>query len=133
MPIDLGTGAAIVFAASSFSANITGININGISRGSVDTTHLGTATARTFIPTDLIDAGELELEIQHDVNKYPPIKGAPETITVTHPLSTGGTTAGSYSFSGFATNYDANIPLEELQTGTLTIKITGDITTTAQT
>jgi len=133
MPIDIGTGATVGFGTSSFSANITGININGISRGVVDTTHLGTTTARTFIPTDLIDAGEFELEIQHDVSKYPPIKGAAETITLTYPLSTGGTTAGSYSFTGFATNYDANIPLEELQTGTLTIKISGDITTVAQT
>lgn len=132
MPVDNGTGASVAFGSSSFTANITAINGEGIERPAIDTTHLGTTTARTFIPGDLVDHGTLTLEIQFDPDDYPPIKLAAETITVTFPLAGSGTAAAKWEFSGFATGFDYGVPLEELMTGSLTIKVTGDITKTDQ-
>lgn len=131
MPVDLGTGASVTFATSSFTANITSIGFSGMERASVDTSHLGTTTAMTFVAGDLYNAGELELEIQFDPDDFPPIKTAAETITVTF-ANLGGTTPADWEFTGFCTGFSAGVPLEELMTGTITIKITGDITATAQ-
>lgn len=132
MPVDNGTGASVTFGTSGFTANITAINGDSIERPSIDTTHLGTTTARTFIPGDLVDQGNLTLEIQFDPDTTPPIKTATETITVTFPLSSGGTTAADWEFSGFGTSFEYGVPLEELMTGSLTVKVTGDITITAE-
>jgi hypothetical protein len=121
MAIDTGTGTSITFQTSGFVANITDIGINDISRASVATSHLGTTNAMTFIPGKLYDPGGLELEIQFDPETDPPIDDAAETIVVTFP---GGET---WSFTGFATDFTASVPLEELMTGTLTIKASGAI------
>jgi len=130
MAVDNGTGASVTFGTSSFTANITAINGEAIERPAIDTTHLGTTTARTFIPGDLVDHGTLTLEIQFAPDDSPPIKLAAETITVTFPLSAGGATAANWAFSGFATSFSYGVPLEELMTGSLTLKVTGDITAT---
>lgn len=132
MPVDNGQGATVTFGTSGFTANITEISWGSIERTSIQTTHLGTTTAHTFIPGDLMDSGEITLEIQFDPDNFPPIKQAAETITVTFPLSSGGTTAADWEATGFATSFEAGVPMEELMTGSLTIKVSGDITTTAE-
>ena len=128
MPVDIGTGASVVFGTSSFTANFTSLSIDGITRISIPTSHLGTTTAHTFVPGDLIDAGEFSMEFQWDPDDYPPIEGAIETITISFPLSSGGSTKATFAFSGFMTNFSGAIPLEDLMTGSATVKITGDIT-----
>ena len=130
MPVTLGTGATVTFATSSFTANVTDIGISGLSRESIDTSHLGTTANRTFMPGSLVDAGELEMEIQFDPDNYPPIAAAAETITITFPLSSAGTTEATWAATGFATGFTAGVTLEELMTGTLTVKFSGAITST---
>lgn len=130
MGIDNGTGASVTFGTSGFTANITAISHDGIERVSIPTSHLGTTTAHTFIPGDLFDPGELTLDLQHDGDNYPPIDQAAETITVIFPLGSGESTAARWAFSGFATGYNYSIPLEDLMTGQLTVKASGDITDT---
>jgi len=130
MPVDTGTGASVTFGTSSFTANFTSITIDGVTRPAIDTTHLGTTVARTFTPGELIDYGEFGIEFQWDPDDFPPIDQAPETITLTFPLSSGGSTAATFAFPGFMTNYSGAIALEELMTATATIKISGDITDT---
>lgn len=132
MPVDNGTGASITFGTSSFTANITAINGESIERASIETSHLGTTTARTFIPGDLFDPGSISLDIQFDPDTEPPWNGATETVTITFPLSSAGTTAADWEASGFMTSFDYGVPLEELMTGTMTVKLTGDITVTAE-
>lgn len=132
MPVDNGTGASITFGTSGFTANLTAINGEGIERASIETTHLGTTTARTFMGGDLFDPGNVSLELQFDPDNKPPFTGASETITVTFPLSSGGSTAATWAASGFVTGFDYGAPLEELMTGTMTVKLSGDITVTAE-
>jgi len=124
----IGTGATVTFD-SGFFAEIISANWNGIERPSIDTTHTGTTTARTFVPGSLYDPGELEVEIAWAAETEPPYGGAAETCTLQVPSSgTGGTS--TWAASGFMINFSGSVPLEERQTATGTIKLTGAITVT---
>ena len=129
MAADTGTGSTVTFGTSGWAGEILDINFDGFNREAIDTTHLGTTTARTFMPSDLYDPGELTLEVQFDGDDGPPIAAA-ETITITFPLKSGDTTAGNWAGSGFVTGFSFGLPLEGKQTGTMTIKFTGAITET---
>lgn len=128
---DTGTGTTIAFGTSSWTAQVTGIDHDGMSREALDTTTLATTVARTFIPTDLLDNGEVSLEFFFDPDSTPPIDAPPETITITFPLPGGQTTAANYQFTGFLTDWSYGTPLEDLMTGTGTLKVSGAITKTA--
>lgn len=130
MPVDLGTGTTVTFGTSSFTANLVSVDWDGIERASVQTSHLGTTSAHTFIPGDLYNPGEITMNIQFNPDNAPPISSAAETITVTFPLSSGGITAANWAGTGFATGFTAGVQLEELMTGTLTVKMSGVITFT---
>lgn len=118
---DVGTGTSIAFATS-FLANLTNVNWSGISRPAVDTTHMGTTPARTFMPGDLYDPGSLSVEMQFDTDASPPITGAAETVTVTFP------DAETWSASGFLTEFAFTAATEEVMTATATVKFTGTVT-----
>ena len=127
---DVTTGATVVFGTSSFTAELLSIGLPSISRGSVDTTNLATTAARTYRPVDLIDWGELELEMNFDADAEPPMDGAAETITITFPIPSGGTSGATIAGSGFFTAFSVTAQLEEKMTATATIKWTGDLTWT---
>lgn len=136
--VDNGTGASISFGTSSFNAEITGFSHSGIERASIDTTQLSTAAATgndfgsmTFIPGDLSNPGELSLDIHWDPDTIPPIDGAAETITITFPKVPADATAANFSVSGFVTGFDYTVPLEDKMTGTVTVKLSSTVTTTA--
>lgn len=127
--IQVGTGATLTFGTSTWTGDLTSISWGGISRPSLDTTHLGTTDARTFIPGDLFDPGELTVEFLFDTDSEPPYTASPETITLTFPDSDAASGAGATAAaSGFITSFEVNNPLEEVITATMTIKFTGDIT-----
>lgn len=132
MPVDIGTGTTIAFATSSFVANILSINGQDMSRPSIKTSHMGTTTYDTFVPGDLSDPGSTEMTFQFDPDTQPPINGAAEVITITFPLSSGGTTAGKVVTTGFIEAWSWEDPMEELLTGTATIKWTGTPVWTAE-
>lgn len=127
--MEIGTGATITFS-SSFFAKIKNINWTGIERPAIDTTNMGTTTARTYVPGDLYDAGELEVEMLLAAETAAPITGAAETVTVTLPSEGAGSTS-TWVASGFLTGFQWGAPLEEMQTATATIKFSGAITVTA--
>jgi hypothetical protein len=129
----------VTFGTSGATGNITSIEWSGIERGSVDTSYLGSTGARTFIPTDLYDPGELELEIDFDTQAvasastggiFDLINAAAETITVTYPIPTGATTGAKYAASGFMTGLSVSVPLEDKVTANATFKMTGALTPT---
>ena len=131
-----GNSTAIVFGTSAFSANVISLDGPNISRESIETSHLGTVDNMTFLQASLSDAGEISLEIEFDPDLTPPIGTTTtpvgtETITVTWPLPSGQSTAATWAFSGFATSYSGGASNGERMTGTLALKITGDITITA--
>lgn len=122
---DVATGATITFDTG-FFAEILGINWTGISRESIDTSHMGTTTAMTYTPSTLFDAGEIQVEMAFVPATTPAWGGAAETVTVTWPDSG----AATWAASGFMTNFDIQATLEERITATATLKLSGDITVT---
>lgn len=117
-----GYGITVTFA-SGFLAEITGTTPNEITRESIDTTHTTTADgAMTFIPSDLIDYGELSVELNFDEGQTPPIDSAPESVVINFPSGT------TWTFTGFLTSYSAEAPIDDRMTATATIKATGKIT-----
>lgn len=130
---DITTGATVVFGTSAFSAELMSVGLPGVTRQSIDTTHMGTTVARTFIPSDLIDWGELEIEFAFDPDNEPPMDGVAETITITFPIPSGGIGGATIAGSGFFTNFSMTGPLEEKMTATATIKWSGDLTWTDST
>ncbi len=128
-------GTTITFD-SGFFAQITSMSWSGITRESFATSHAGTTTAKTSAPADLFDSGELTVELLFAAQTRPPIDDGVEACTVTF---SGGTTWAcavdadtisgphftSFEFTGTAGDN------EELMTATGTIKMSGDITITA--
>ena len=121
-----GTGASV--SGSGYTAEINSISWSGISRGSIETTHLGSTGAwKEFIAEGFTDPGELELEVNFDAGTAPPWTAASTTITVTMNADPSGTNA--WSATGFMSDFELSIPTEDKQSATITFKLTGPITT----
>ena len=126
----VGTGTVLTLGGITLTVDRLSIAHTGISRESIETTHLLTANARTFIPGDLYDPGSLEVEFHLD-STTPATTMAVETIMIdatidwTLVMDEGGDWAGN----GFVTDFSWNFPLEELATGSFTLKCSGGITT----
>ncbi len=104
---------------------------SGVTRDTIETTHMATSVTKTFIGGDLYDPGTLEVEFQVPTDS--PLTNMKvedimvvSTSTFTVTLTEGGDWAGS----GFMTDFNWNIPLEDVVTGSFTLKITGAVTTT---
>ena len=126
----LGFGTSITFS-SGFCAEITDVKIGGLSREAVDVTNFGsTGGYKEFIPSTLIDSGELEVELIYDTDTTPPITGAVETVTITFPLKSSETTAATLACSGFLTDSEEAVPMDDKMSQSVTIKFTGQRTYT---
>jgi hypothetical protein len=126
-----GTGATIAFATSGFTAECTNIQLPERARESLETTHLGTTTAKTFKPAKLYDSGEVTVTVFHDPAADLLIGEEPEQITITYPLETGQSTAATAVFTGFVTGQGGeSFKVGELMSTNLKIKVTGAIVTT---
>lgn len=127
----LGFGTSITFQSGFFAA-IKDVKHSGISRESVDVTNFGSTNGwKEFIPSQLKDAGELEVELLYDTDLEPPIDQAAETVTITFPLKSGETTAAKIQCSAFMTSAEAGVPMEDAMTQSVTLKFTGEPTYTA--
>lgn len=128
MSTDQGTGTTAAFGTSGFQTGVTFIDISGTaSRGSVETTHLGTTTAKTFEPEDLYDGGEVTMTIDWDATEVSATGGfmlvtAAETVTITFPN-------GSWAASMFCTSINwGPVAVNQRMTANITLKVTGAIT-----
>ena len=135
MASDIGTGTTITFGTSSRAFDIVSVDHGGITRESIDMSHLGTSSGRPFTVSDTYDPGELTVELlldpNFDVLTLPPYDQVAETVTVTVPKQSGDATAGTFAATGLVTNFGFGIPFEDRMTGSATIKLTGDVTFTA--
>jgi predicted secreted protein len=133
--VDQGFGSTITFA-SSFVGSIRTIDWSGLTRNPLDTTHMGTTNGwMTYLPSDLKDAGELTVEVFFDPSKdwKTQIGAAAATCTLTFPVPTGGTTAGTIAGSAFLTSFEVNDPYDDVMTATIKLRFTGELTFTAAT
>mgnify|MGYP003655590288 CR=1 FL=1 len=117
-----GNGATLGWAASGNVGTITSISGIGGTREAIDTSSLATTGGRDFIPSDLVDYGELSIEGAW-AGTATPIASAAEVVTVTI-----GTTSGSKSWVGvgFVTSWETGIPMDDVISYSLTIKCSGD-------
>jgi hypothetical protein len=117
-----GNGATLGWASSANVGTITSISGIGGAREAIETSDLATTGGREFIPSDLVDYGELSIEGAW-AGTATPIAGAAEVVTVTI-----GTTSGNktWSGSGFVTAWETGVPMDDLVSYSLTIKCSGD-------
>jgi len=126
-----GNSSTITFGTSSWSANITSIDWSGISRESIETSHLGTTTDKTYIAAALTDPGELSLTVNFDPDTPPPYQSAAETVTLTFPVPSGKSTGATYAATGFITSFSMGpIVNDGLVEANVTVKFSDAITQT---
>ncbi len=118
----LGTGTTITFATSAFSAEILSVDGPSQSRESVQSSHMGTEDYHTFMPADLVDGGEVTIEIAHEATTSPPIDQDAEIITIDW-----GGVGNTDIFSGFVTAYTPNAAIDERMTASMTVKVADEI------
>ncbi len=129
---DTGYGVTVTFQ-SGLLASIRNIEFTS-SRGSVDTTHAGTTNGwMTFIPSDLIDPGEVSGTLIFDPQGAwkTAIGNAAETVTINYPNV--GTSGATDATSGFLTEISRAVPYDDVMTAECTIKLSGETTYTAGT
>lgn len=117
----LGNGSTVTI--SGFSGNLLSINGPNYERASVETTHMGTGAAKTFVPDDLYDPGTYEFEIEFDAGQSLPITGSAVAIAVSY------SGAFAWSATGFLTSFSPSAAIGERMTARTTFKLTGPIST----
>jgi len=97
-----GNTGTIAFGTSAIVLSWTKIGEWQTTRAKLETSHLGTTVFKTFMPDDLADPGEVEVEALFDPTKaLGSIGAAAETITITYPKTAG--TAANLAGTGFIT------------------------------
>lgn len=114
-----GTTIQIGIADISFLAGIIDLTPPGASREAIDMTDFGAGTARIFEPAELVDYGELSVDIIFDPADIPDITGTTQYVIITYPDAT------LFGFHAFITGVEASVPMDDKATATITMKVTG--------
>ena len=127
----LGHGTTISF--SGFSAEVTDLDISGVTREALDVSNLSTDTWMEFVPGGLVNPGTSNISFNFETGVIPPITSTTATtITITFPTDPGGNTGGTLVCDGFITDYSVTID-GTIRKATAVIKWTGEMTWTAET
>jgi len=119
-----GTGATLTLGATGVSLMCTSIQGQGISWASLDTTHLGTTTAKTFLRGKLYDPGTVAVTFLCEPNFMNELLAitSPQTVTITYP------NASTEASSAMITNIDSgSLEVDAVSTASLTLKRTGAV------
>ena len=133
MANDIGQGSYVTFgsivgnAATHYKVN--SISLGGVSRDVVDASHLLTSGGKEFIGSEFYDPGELTLEIHHDpsLNPINLLTNVSTAQAVSIFFANGGTSTAKWSAYGFASAFEASAPKDDMMTGSLTIKLSGNL------
>lgn len=134
MAADIGQGTYVVFGSALSSGTsgykITGVNHGGLSRAVADATHM-LSTAKEFVGSTIYDPGELSVEVLFDPSIRPvnDIANAATNQVVNIIWANGGTTTLMWSAFGYMTQFEAGAQMEEMLSGTVTIKLSGTLST----
>ena len=119
----IGTGLTVTFQSGLF-AEILSVSWSGVSRATIDATHMLVTGGMEYLAGSLYDPGTLEVELQMDNPDgawITMMTAAAETVTVTFSNS------NTWIASGFATDFTWTGPLEDRLTATTTLKLSGDV------
>ena len=131
MAIDIGQGTYLSFGTALHSATgykIVGVNHGGISRAVADATHM-TSSAKEFIGSAIYDPGELSVEVRFDPSIKPvnDLANVATNQVVTVFWANGGTAVTQWTAFGYASQFEAGAQMEDVMSGTLTIKLSGGL------
>jgi hypothetical protein len=131
MAIDIGQGTFVGFGTALHTATgykITGVNHSGVSRAVADATHM-LSSAKEFIGSAVYDPGELSVEVLFDpaVKPTADLANVATNQVVSVYWASGGTTTTLWSAFGYATGFEASAAMEDMNSGTLTIKLSGTL------
>ena len=130
MALDIGQGTYVTFGTvlGTSGYKITGVNHGGMSRAVAEATHMQ-STAKEFVASAIYDPGELSVEVLFDATIKPTADlssvGTNQTVTVY--WANGGTTVTQWTAAGFLTGFEAGAQMEDMMSGTLTIKLSGQL------
>jgi len=133
MANDIGQGTFVTFGSIVGSAathyKVNSVSLGGVSRDVVDASHLLTSGGKEFIGSEYYDPGELTLEIHHDPSLNPMnlLTNVSSAQAVSIIFANGGTTTARWSAYGFASAFEASAPKDDMMTGSLTIKLSGNL------
>jgi len=133
MANDIGQGTYVTFgsivgnAATHYKVN--SVSLGGVSREVVDASHLLTSGGKEFLASEYYDPGELTLEIHHDpsLNPINLLTNVSTTQAVSIIFANGGTNTARWSAYGLASAFEASAPKDDMMTGSLTIKLSGNL------
>lgn len=131
MAVDIGQGTYVSFGTALHTATgykITGVNHGGISRAVADATHM-TSSAKEFVASAIYDPGELSVEVLFDpaIKPTSDLANVATNQTVNVYWAAGGSTTQLWSALGYATGFEAGAQMEDMMSGTLTIKLSGTL------
>ncbi len=134
-------GMTVVLGTSGWTADITGASWSGIHREAIPTWHAGTTLGvpaasfggKTFIPSKLVDPGEITLEVAHNPGEDMPIADVAETLTFTWAIGIGDTSAAIFACEVFCTDYEFTGTTDDKWTASVTFKCSGVATETPST
>jgi uncharacterized membrane protein len=131
MAIDIGQGTYVTFGSALATATgykITGVNHGGITRAVADATHMQ-SVAKEFVGSSIYDPGELSVEVLFDpaIKPTSDLTNVATNQTVNVYWAAGGTATQLWSAYGFATGFEAGAQMEDMMSGTLTIKLSGTL------
>lgn len=116
-------------ANSTWSPEIVDIVLPSEVAEEIDTSHLGTASARTKIAGALKNNEDMTLTINTDNADVPVVGGTNETWTITFPLLSGETVAATLSFDGFVKSFaPGTLASNAKMEGSVTLTVSGDTT-----
>ena len=133
MANDIGQGTFVTFGSIVGSAathyKVNSVSLGGVSRDVVDASHLLTSGGKEFIGSEYYDPGELTLEIHHDPSLNPMnlLTNVSSAQAVSIIFANGGTPTARWSAYGFASAFEASAPKDDMMTGSLTIKLSGNL------
>ncbi len=128
---DVGFGATITFSTG-FCAEILSWNYDGLERAMIDSSHMtSTEGWMTFLASDLKNPGAVTVQLQFIPGAIPPITGAFETVTLTHPIPTGLSNGATVACSGALQSIGSQVPHDGKMVATAVIKFSGKPTFTA--
>lgn len=124
---DTGQGATLTYGSTSFAVTLTKIGGVTISIDKLECSGLSTAGFKKYIPGDLKEVSDLDIEFRwNTLQAIPTIGGASETFTLTMPLRTTETTAENFAGTGFFKSITLpDLSLGEIMNGKATICFDG--------
>ena len=126
---DTGHGGTIAFSGDIDSFAVPFRKIGAVEHAieKVETTNLANTATKSYIPGDVIDPGEFEVEYAYDAEDDLAVMETVGTITITAPLATGQATAANLAGSGFIMSRTAmpEAATNGLQIGKLKCKFDG--------